>query len=217
MKYNYTRLVLTLLIVSATLSAEIDVSLGHAVNLPGDIEIKNNDGSRINFQAKYKTKGLKSPQYYSIRIRKEILKVNAEFELVHHKLYVDDGLPPEISKFEITDGFNLLTLNTLVDISSNFSCRAGSGIVVAHPDVTINGETNFIRGGGFIPKFWSDGYHWGGFTAQVSLVYIKKIRNFRYNIESKFVYANSNVPVIDGSMDISNISLHFLAGLSFGK
>jgi len=199
------------------LSAEIDISLGEALSLPGEIKIKRTDGGSINFKAQYKTKGLKSPHYYSIRIRKEILRKKTEIELIHHKLYVDEGLPPEINKFEITDGFNFLMLNTLMNWYSHFLCRVGAGIVVAHPDVTINGESNFVRGGGLIPKFWSDGYHWGGFSSQFSLLYSKKIKKISYILESKFIYAQSNVPVVDGSMKLSNLSIHFLAGLSFGK
>ena len=107
--------------------------------------------------------------------------------------------------------------NMSSDFISGISYRLGAGVVVAHPDITIDGESNFIRGGGLIPKFWSDGYHWGGISAQASLFYSSQIKKIKYHIETKGVYAKSSVPVIEGSMDITNFSVHFLAGISFGN
>ena len=211
------KLYLLLVCFSCISALELDISLGDAYSVPGNIIIERDLDDNIEFTSSYKTRGLKSPQYYSIRLRNTLFNKDIELELVHHKLYIDSGLPPEVSKFEITDGFNLLMCNISSDFISSLSCRLGVGVVVAHPDVTINGETNFIRGGGLIPKFWSDGYHWGGISSQASVFHSRQIKNIRYHVETKCVYAKSKIPVIGGSMNIRNISFHLLAGLSFGN
>tara|TARA_B100001750_G_scaffold171530_1_gene139847 strand:- start:1009 stop:1668 length:660 start_codon:yes stop_codon:yes gene_type:complete len=194
----------------------IDISLGEAFSINQDLKIHRDDLDDIDFNASFKTNGLKSPHYYSIRLRKEIAEKNLEFEFIHHKLYVYDNLPNEIEKFEITDGFNLLLVNLHKMINESMGFRIGIGTVVTHPDIIIDGKTNYIEGGGLIPKFWTDGYHWGGVSSQLSVFLNKRLNDkLYYNIEGKAVVANANIPIADGKFDLPNISLHILLGISF--
>ena len=193
-----------------------DLSLGDAYSLNQDISISRKNDSNINFNASFKTNGLKSPQYYSIRFGESIRDIDLEFEFIHHKLYVED-VPSEIDKFEVSDGYNLLLINLIDNLKSNIYYRIGLGTVVTHPDITIEGETNHIKGGGLIPKFWTDGYQWGGVSSQVSLFYKKNISpKVQFNLETKFIYAQARISVVDGSFILPNPSFHFLVGLSFG-
>ena len=194
----------------------VDLSLGDVYNLNQDISISRNNHPDINFNASFKTNGLKSPQYYSLRLRNEIRKIKIEFEFIHHKLYVED-FPSEIDKLEVSDGYNLLLINIVNNIKDNLLYRFGLGTVVTHPDIVIEGQTNYIEGGGLIPKFWTEGYHWGGICSQASLGYRKKISNkTQIILETKIIYASTKIPVVDGSFILPNLSLHFLAGFSFG-
>ena len=80
----------------------------------------------------------------------------------------------------------------------------------------IENETNYVEGGGLIPEFWSEGYHWGGISSQVSIFLNKRFSDkFSYNIEGKAVMAKTNIPVVGGSFDLPNISAHILVGISF--
>lgn len=204
----------------------IDISLGDAFNFEQKIKVNDN-----SFQVAPQTKGFKNPQYYSIRLRKDKL----EFELIHHKLYIEDNLPDYINHFELTDGYNLLTLNYISPIKKTLSYRVGLGIPIVHPDITIQGqEVNlenpirlFKRGGGLIPKFWKDGYYPGGIASQLSIFHRKDInKKISYHIETKIVYArtqfdlsytNDNSKESNLEITIPNFSFHFLAGISFGK
>jgi hypothetical protein len=81
----------------------------------------------------------------------------------------------------------------------------------------FEGIFNYVEGGGLIPKFWTEGYHWGGICSQASLGYRKKITSqIQLNLETKIIYASAKIPVVDGSFILPNLSLHFLAGFSFG-
>ena len=203
-------------LLNTVMGLSFDLSLGDACNLDQDISISRENASNINFKASFKTNGLKSPQYYSIRFRQYIKKKNLEFEFIHHKLYVED-LPSQVDKFEVSDGYNLVLVNILNNIKDNIYYRIGIGTVVVHPDIMIDGETNYVKGGGLIPKFWTDGYHWGGISSQASLSYKNKISSkVQFNLETKFVYAYTEIPVVSGSFTLQNLSVHFLAGLSFG-
>ena len=141
-----------------------------------------------------------------------------EIEFIHHKLYIEENLPVQVEKFEVSDGYNLLLLNLVNTLSENMNYRLGVGTVVTHPDIMIEGQTNYIKGGGLIPKLWTDGYHWGGISSQASVFYNYGIKdNLSMNIETKLIYASASVPVVGGSFILPNLSIHFLVGISFGK
>ena len=201
---------------------EFDLSLGNAYSFSSDIKIhsQSSNNESINLTSRPNTRGFKSPQYYSMRIRKS----NKELELIHHKLYFENNLPDNITHFEFTDGYNLLLVNFLYPLSiyehiDIFSLRFGLGTVVVHPDVTIDEIRYYKKGGGLIPTLWKSGYQIGGFSSQISFNYNKNIsKKFSLNSEFKVSYAITDVDLeTDYTINIPNTSLHFLMGISFGK
>ena len=195
-----------------------DLSLGEAYNLNQSISITRDNSTAIDFDASFDTHGLSSPQYYSLRFRHQIKNKNVELEFIHHKLYIEENLPDQVEKFEVSDGYNLLLINLVNTLKENIYYRLGIGTVVTHPDIMIEGQTNYIKGGGLIPKFWTDGYHWGGISSQASIFYNYRIKDrLAMNIETKLIYASASVPVAGGSFILPNLSFHFLVGISFGK
>ena len=199
-----------------TFSISFDLSLGNAYSLEQDIFIKMKDSENINFTAKPKTNGFKNPLYYSLRLRERINNLDLEVELIHHKLYVTEYLPDAIEKFEISDGYNLLLMNYRKKINRLIGYRVGFGAVIAHPYIIIDGETNYTRGGGLIPKFWSDGYYWCGYSVQGSLFFERKISTKVYsNLEIKAAYSSATIPVEGGSFEMPNASVHLLLGLGY--
>ena len=204
------------------LGLEFDLSIGNAYSFSTDIKINGNSSNHesINITSRPNTRGFKSPQYYSIRIRKS----NKELELIHHKLYFENNLPDNITRFEFTDGYNLLLMNFLYPVSINkyadiFSLRFGLGTVVVHPDVTIDEIRYYKKGGGLIPTLWKSGYQIGGISSQISFNFNKNISNkFSFNSELKFSHALADVDLEgDYTINIPNTSIHFLMGISFGK
>ena len=201
---------------------EFDLSLGNAYSFSSDIKIQSKSSSyeSINLTSRPYTHGFKSPQYYSIRIRKS----NKELELIHHKLYFENNLPDEITDLEFTDGYNLLLINfsyplSIYEYINILSLRFGLGTVVVHPDVTINGIRYYKKGGGLIPTLWKSGYQMGGISSQISLNFNKNISNkFSFNSELKISYALIDVDLEpDYTINLPNTSIHFLMGISFGK
>ena len=212
-KYNY--IIIAFSLISIIMAIELELSLGEAFSLDQSLTIKRTQNEDISFNASFKTNGLKSPQYYSIRFIKSLKDRNIEFELIHHKLYIEQNLPDSVSRFEITDGYNLLLLNISDNITGHFSYRFGIGTVVAHPYIVVGGETNYIEGGGLIPKFWGDGYHWGGISTQISGFYKSSLSDkWSYQIETKLIYANAVIPIEGGEVELPNTSIHILFGLS---
>ena len=206
----------SLILIFSVVDGAVDISIGNAFNLDQDLSIHRQGKEDINFNASFRTAGLKSPQYYSIRFSKEILSKNFEFEIIHHKLYLDGSSPSEIQKFEVTDGYNLILVNFTNNIYNNLNYRIGLGTIVSHPDIIIEDKTNYVQGGGLIPKFWADGYNWDGISSQLSIFLNNRLNEkINYNLEGKLVMANTNIPVVDGNFDLPNLSFHLLLGISF--
>ena len=217
MKHLSTIVVATWLLMPALLLAEqprknyLEFSTGYVFNADQTLTVKQNGYPDITFDAEFDTKPFTDPIYYALRYGRWTGNAAWEIELIHDKLYVDDT-PPDIQQFEITDGFNLLTINRAWNIK-DIIYRVGIGTVITHPDITVRGETNFERGGGAIPSFWEDGYHWGGIALQGAIqkrFFVTK--NTFFTLEAKLVYADTDVPIADGSVRVKNQSAHFLFG-----
>ena len=87
--------------------------------------------------------------------------------------------------------------------------------MVSHPYIVVDGQTNYKKGGGLIPNFWLDGYHWGGISTQISGFYKSSLSDkWSYQIETKLIYANTVVPIEGGEVELPNTSIHILFGLS---
>ena len=228
LRYHY--ILLSVLFFGLLKAISVDISLGNAfTHKESDITIHGFIGEEsyaYSLTETPKTHGFRNPQYYSIRLRES----RYELELVHHKLYLDEGLPDGVTHFEVTDGYNLLTANIISPVDkkslhSVFYYRVGIGTMVVHPDITIHGNRYFKRGGGLLPKLWEDGYHWGGFSSQISAFYKKQInKSVSCQLELKAVYAHTRSSLDSKDdyheryeVDISNLSLHLLGGISFGK
>ena len=209
-------------LLSTLIGVEFDISLGSTYNFSSDITIDSQipDGQNFKFSSKPSTYGFKSPQYYSLRFRFQ----KKELELIHHKLYFEDSLPGEVSHFEITDGYNMLMINILSPINRDkspdiFSFRFGLGMVIAHPDVTVNDNRFYQTGGGLIPTVWTDGYQVSGLCSQLGFNINKFFNNnFSLNAETKISYARASINLGEQyKLNVPNLAIHFLMGISFGK
>lgn len=217
MKQLATIIVLICLLTPALLLADqpkknyLEFSTGYVFNADQTLTVKQNGYPDITFDAEFDTKPFTDPIYYTLRYGRSTENTAWEIELIHDKLYVDDT-PPDIQQFEITDGFNLLTINRAWNIK-DIIYRVGIGTVITHPDITVRGETNFERGGGAIPAFWHDGYHWDGIALQGAIQkHFFVTKNTFFSLEAKLVYAATNVPIANGSVRVKNQSAHFILG-----
>ncbi|MCK5235497.1 MAG: hypothetical protein KAR06_00815, partial [Deltaproteobacteria bacterium] len=126
-----------------------EYSLGATYNfaLPLHIELDNAPDIHES-NAKYRFDDFEEPYYYSIRLAKWNEAKAWEVELIHQKLAWDTDLP-EVTKFEVSHGFNGLFLNRVYD-KNGYVLRLGAGVVIAHPESTINGNHYESEGMGFM-------------------------------------------------------------------
>jgi hypothetical protein len=140
-----------------------------------------------------------------------------EAELLHHKLYLDNPVPP-IEHLEISHGYNLVTVNA-VRPARALAIRVGVGLVVAHAEGRIAGE----RLGGSRRTLLGGGYHLAGVTAQLAVGRRYTLAHGRSSLyavpEAKLTASLAHVPVGDsgGKAFVPNVAAHALAGLGLRR
>lgn len=187
----------------------LEVSGGSAVSVWTPLRIHQDAFPDIILNGKCTTRPFEEVPYYDVRIGADPGRARWELELVHHKLYLENR-PPEVERFQITHGFNLITVNRRWSVFG-FGLRAGAGIVLAHPETTVRGRAFPENGGAF-----GLGWYVSGASAQVGLEQrIRLNSRFDAGLEGKFTAAAARAPIAGGYVDIANLALHGLAGLRY--
>ncbi len=159
--------------------------------------------------AEYDTKPFTGSYYYSWRIGKWRGDDAWEFELVHHKIKLTNN-PPDVQKFEISHGYNLLTINRAW-LRESFVYRLGAGIVLAHPE-TIIGGLEFDAEGGMLGM----GFYVSGPTLQATAGWRFQLGEKMFGVvEGKLTVSSAWVPIQDGDADASVVALHGLFGVGY--
>jgi len=180
----------------------ISLATGLQYNVPMRLVIRQNGSPDMKLTARYDTKPFAEVPYYDIKLGMRRRPWAFELELVHHKLYLVNR-PPEVDTFEITHGYNPLLLNCVRDWAG-LRLRAGAGVVITHPQTTVRG-LRFPETGGVLGWFVS------GPALQVSVGSEFGFGpRFFAGLEGKALGAWARVPVVDGSADVPNVSLHAL-------
>jgi len=184
-----------------------EVSVGLPWNMPTPLSIHQSGQERIYLTARYHTKSFEKPPYYVLRIAKWTQDQAMELELIHHKLYLSNR-PPEVQHFEITHGYNLITINK-VSVYRGFIWRRGAGFVVAHPEIVIRGK-KLSWGKGL------NGFYISGPVVQAAIEKKLSIWDDLFVIlEGKLTASYTIIPIQDGSAYVSNMAAHGLCGLGY--
>lgn len=185
----------------------IEAATGGIYNFPIPLLISQDGYPDITTTARYETRPFHLPPYYLLRVGRWKKLRAWELEFIHHKLYLTNN-PPEVKKFTITNGYNLLTLN-FAYLLKQIILRAGIGVVIAHPESTIRGLKFNERGG----TLNDGGYYVAGPTAMFSLGKRFYFGRFFFHLEGKCTASYADVKIAQGRAHAPNIALHGLAGI----
>ena len=188
---------------------EVAVSGGAAANLRTPLRIFQNDAPRIQLNARYRTEPFKPPVYYDLRIGTWQNTKGWALKMTHHKIILENR-PPEVQRFSITDGFNLLTVNRLWQ-RHGLIWSIGGGAVITHPESTVRGQAFPERGG-----LLGTGYFLSGPTAEVALAkrYTVAKRWFVQG-EGRATASYVRVPIQNGHAQVTNMAVHGLLGFGY--
>ena len=200
-------LIICFLSTLAQSSWTIELHGGQVYNVPMSLSISQQNYPVLSLKARYHTEPFTLPVYWDLRLSRWQKNKSWELELIHHKLYLNNTTP-EITKFNISHGFNMLMINRGFEQAS-FRYHAGIGLVLSHPESLIRG-IEF----GDTTDDWDLGYFVSG--PVVNLALAKPIRlsgRFFLNTEAKTTFAYSTIQVGQGHANVNNLAFHHILGL----
>ena len=188
----------------------IELYTGSAASVPTRLTIQQSGFEDIRMTAHYATRPWTGAPYYAFRIGRWNRGRAWELELVHHKLYLTNP-PPEIQNFEVTHGYNLITVNRAV-LYGGVIARVGVGAIVVHPEASVHGQPLIDTKGNL-----GRGYSLTGPTLQIAAQ--KRIvlwRQLFLGLEGKVTGSYARFSVTGGSATVPNVALHGLLGFGWG-
>lgn len=202
-------LILSLSALYAQSSWSFEAHGGEVYNLPMPLTINQQGYSDIKLTASYHTEALTLPVYWDVRLSRWQKDQSWEFEVTHHKLYLNNT-SAEVQKFNISHGFNMLLVNHGFD-KKTFHYRAGAGIVLAHPESNIRGK----KYGDSVDDFDLRYYITGPIVNFAIGKHYRLNNRFYINAEAKTTFAYAQIKVAEGNAEVYNIAFHLILGVGF--
>lgn len=185
---------------------------GTAWSLPSPLAVRQPGQPELRLRARYDTHPFSGAPYYAWRAARFAGERGWEIEQVHHKLHLAN-VSPAIEHFEVSHGYNLLTLNRATRTRSG-DWRLGLGMVVAHPEGRVRGAPV-----GPVASLLGGGYHLAGIASQLAVSRPLALgRGFALVPELKLSGSWARVPLAGGgSATVPCVALHAHAGLGFAR
>jgi len=190
-------------------SLYIEIGSGLPLNLRSDLRIQQGGEPDLEFGANFRSRPLDMPLYYDIRLVRWRGGAGWGLDFLHHKLILTNP-PAQVESFEVTHGFNLLTLHRLWK-RSDLHWLVGIGWAVAHPENRVRGRELTDDGG-----WLGSGYHLTGpvICAGVGR-HFPLGSGFQLTLACRLIYARVDLPVAGGDASLSHISGHVLLGMAY--
>lgn len=180
----------------------IEIGTGSAHSFSTTLQIQQSNEPDIRIEADYATRPWEDAPYYNWRVSYRKKQTAWELELLHHKLYLENG-PREVEHFEVSHGYNMLFINHVWKLRY-FDVRAGAGLVISHTESAIRNLA------------LDTGYDLSGVSGQIGVgkrLYLSQ--KFFLNLETKLTFSNANVSVAEGEASVPNIAIHGLVGIGY--
>jgi len=187
----------------------IDLMTGLVTNFNSPLLIQQEGRDNLVVTAEYETKSFDDIPYFVLRLNYKLRKIIFELQFMHHKINLTNT-SGEIQHFEITDGFNILSINYRL-ITKYLDFRFGLGAAITYCNSTVRGYDYAATGGIF-----NSGYYISGPVLLLGLnKEIDLSKHFYLNAETQFTSAWSLVPIAGGYGYVSNFALHLLLGIGY--
>jgi hypothetical protein len=192
----------------------LQLGFGGAWNAPMPLVIRQSGREDLRVTARYDARPLEAPPYYVVRIGRWAGDAEWSLELVHHKLYLSNP-PPDVDRFSVSHGYNLILLGRTLLLGRGFRSRIGGGMVIAHPESRVRGEDLPEDGGPL-----GGGYHLSGVAASADLEWPLRHRSGAFlSPEARLTAAWARVPVARGDADVPSVAVHgtLVVGFESGR
>jgi hypothetical protein len=189
----------------------LEAFLGTSFSAHSKLTVRQEGEPVLEHTAHWETRPFNDSPYYALRLARWGERWGLHLDLLHHKIYLDNPTP-EIQKFEITYGYNLVSIAPAWR-SGAWTLFVGVGPVLTNPSSIIRNQERRHEGG-----LLGTGYHVDGVHAQLGV-------NRRFRVGDTFFLtadlrgsaAWANVDVAGGEADVPNYAVHLLIGIGLGS
>ena len=189
----------------------IEAALGAAQSFESTLSVEQANFPSLEIEAEWDNRDFESPLYYGLRVARGDTRGAWALRFVHLKVYLANPTL-EVERFSVSHGYNLLTVERSFPVSG-FDLWAGLGIVIAHPESTVRGQTKPETEGGPL----GGGYFFTGPTGALALGRRLHLGGrFALVPELRVTLSRARVPIAGGEASVPNVSLHVLVGLELG-
>jgi hypothetical protein len=186
-----------------------DLFLGDAYCFNMPLVIEQEGYEKIELTAHYRTESFKLPVYYSCKIGTAKETRGWELELIHLKIILTNN-PPEVQQFEISHGYNYITINRIWDLNLMI-LRFGMGTILSNPDNTIR-NMMYDTDQGLLNR----GYHISGPGLQIAAEKrITIFSGFFFSLEVKAAASIAKVGIAEGNAIVPQAGFHGLFGIGY--
>lgn len=176
---------------------------GAPLNFPTSLTITQEGRPDLEHDADWESRPFEQPLYWALRLRWQREADGFELQLLHHKMYLENP-PAAIEHFEVTHGFNILTVNYMRR-TRPVHWRLGAGVTMPNTFATIGGELSDVHDysiGG--PAFLAGG------GSELALT-----RRLFLSAEAQFIAGWGTDDVSRGEAKVVSLAIHILVGLGF--
>jgi hypothetical protein len=186
-----------------------DLNFEDVYNVPMPLTIKQKGYSDLKFVARFTADAFTPPVCWDWRFSRWENGKSWEIEAIHDKLYLINT-NTNVSKYSISHGFNIITLNRGIE-KKFLIYKIGFGAILAHPESVIRG-----MGYGSSSDYTDFGYFLTGPITMLSVCKpIKFCNRFYFNLEAKTSFAYSHIRVAKGYSNLFNFAFHIGIGMGF--
>lgn len=186
----------------------VELGAGAAASLGSTLRVEQAGAPELALSADWATRSFESPVYYALRLARADASGAWALRFIHHKAYLE-STTPEVERFAVSHGYNLLTLERATRLGG-FELAAGFGLVIAHPESTVRGQTFPEESGG--P--FGGGYYLTGPTAALAASRRLRLgRRLALVPELRATVSRARVPIAAGEASVPNLAGHLIVGL----
>ncbi len=188
---------------------QLEARVGGAWNAPLPVVLRQEGHPDLRLSARWRTNALEFPIYYGWRVSRWREGAGWALDLTHHKLHLE-APPPEVRRFAISHGYNLVMLQRLAE-RGGWRYGGGVGAVLAHSESEVRGRRFDEHGGLF-----RAGYHVSGPTVAALFGHSRTVQGpLRATAEVRLTLSNASVPIADGTARVPNLAVHGTLGLGW--
>jgi len=187
---------------------EFQAYMGSSVSAPSPVDISQQGQPDLSFTGHWATRPFKDSWYYAGRLGLWRGNRGWLLDFTHHKFYLTNR-PPEVQRFQITNGANMFTLSRGFR-SGRLSYAFGAGPVVAFPINVVRGRHLPAERGFFGGYFLAGGNVMASMTRSFPIAL-----GFSLLLDARGSASYIHVPVGGGHANVLNFAAHFHAGLEW--